>query len=117
MRLIIVLVAVVLLAGPACALAAPRPSGGGTAPGAPGADALWTPADKDGFGTSTTTQSKVWHTLNDGELTEVYYPDLGTPAVRDTQFVVSDGRTFAVKETDSTTQHTVLADPRSLTYR
>ncbi|MEA2311326.1 MAG: glucoamylase, partial [Solirubrobacteraceae bacterium] len=116
MRRIVVLVAVIVLAGAAPALAAPRPAGG-TAPGAPGADALWTPADKDGFGTSTTTQSKVWHTLDNGELTEVYYPDLGTPAVRDTQLVVSDGKTFAVKETDSTTQRIELADPRSLTYR
>ena len=44
---------------PAAAGAAP----GSTAPGAPGAKALWTPADKQGFGTSMTTQSKVWHTL------------------------------------------------------
>ena len=42
------------------------------APGAPGAKAIWTPADKDGFGTSKTTASKVWYTLNNGELTEVY---------------------------------------------
>jgi hypothetical protein len=50
----------------------------GTAPGAPGAPAFWTPADKDGFGTATSLTSKVWHTLEQGELTEVYYPDLGT---------------------------------------
>jgi glucoamylase len=29
------------------------------APGAPGDKAVWTPADKDGFGTSTTAASKV----------------------------------------------------------
>ena len=46
----------------------------GTAPGAPGARALWTAGNKDGFGTSTTLGSKVWYTLNGGELTEVYYP-------------------------------------------
>ena len=57
------------------------PSGG--APGAPGERAIWTEADKDGFGTSYTTASKVWHTLDDGELTEVYYPDIATPSVRD----------------------------------
>jgi Glucodextranase, domain N len=65
------------------------------APGAPGDKAVWTEADKDGFGTSTETDSKVWYTLDDGELTEVYYPDLGTPSVRDLQFIVSDGKTFA----------------------
>jgi glucoamylase len=90
---------------------------GGTAPGGPGDNAIWTPANKAGFGTSTATTSKVWHTLGDGKLTEVYYPDLGTPSVRDLQFIVSDGKTFADRESDATTQSTQLADARSLTYR
>ncbi len=60
------------------------------APGAPGDAADWTAADKHGFGTSTTRASKVWFTLRARELTEVYYPDLGTPAVRDLEFVVGD---------------------------
>jgi glucoamylase len=89
----------------------------GTAPGAPGAPAFWTPADKDGFGTATSLTSKVWHTLEQGELTEVYYPDLGTPAVRDLQLVVSDGKTFAERERDATDHHVELVDQRSLTYR
>ncbi|HEX6709978.1 MAG TPA: glycoside hydrolase family 15 protein [Rubrobacter sp.] len=94
--------------------AAPKPS---TAPGAPGEQAVWTPADKDGFGTSTTTGSKAWYTLNNGELTEVYYPDLGTPSVRDLQFIVSDGKTFAERETDATNQQVQLVDGRALEYR
>ena len=73
------------------------------APGAPGKKAVWTAADKDGFGTSKTTASKVWYTLNKGRLTEVYYPNLGTPSVRDLQFVVSDGKTFADLESQATT--------------
>jgi glucoamylase len=89
----------------------------GTAPGAPGDNAIWTPADKHGFGTSTTTTSEVWHTLENGKLTEVYYPDLGTPSVRDLQFIVSDGKTFAELESDATTHQTTLVDNRSLTYR
>ncbi|HEX5849835.1 MAG TPA: glycoside hydrolase family 15 protein [Rubrobacter sp.] len=87
------------------------------APGAPGKKAVWTAADKDGFGTSTTTTSKVWYTLNDGKLTEVYYPDLGTPSVRDLQFVVSDGKTFAELETKATTHKVRLVDDRALEYR
>ena len=98
---------------PAAAGAAPS----STAPGAPGAKAFWTPANKQGFGTSTTTQSKLWHTLQGGELTEVYYPDLGTPALRDLQLIVTDGRTFTDRETDATNQHVELVDKRSLTYR
>jgi glucoamylase len=102
------------------AVLAPAAQAGGArgpAPGAPGDPAFWTPADKDGFGTSATLTSKVWHTLEQGELTEVYYPDLGTPAVRDLQLVVTDGHTFAERERDATTHHVELVDHRSLTYR
>src|SRR5215203_1300960 len=89
----------------------------GEATGAPGEKAIWTEADKDGFGTSTTTESKVWFTLDDGKLTEVYYPDLGTPSVRDLQFVVSDGQTFAELESEATNQQVQLVDGRALAYR
>src|SRR5262245_15772553 len=70
----------------------------GKAPGAPGATHTWSTGDKDGFGTSTTTGSKVWYTLNDGTLSEVYYPRIDTPSTRDTQLVVTDGRTFTDRE-------------------
>ena len=89
----------------------------GTAPGAPRAEAWWTPADKEGFGTAASLESKLWHTLEQGELTEVYYPDLGTPSIRDLQFVVTDGRTFADRERDATTHRVELVDDHSLTYR
>jgi glucoamylase len=78
---------------------------------------FWTPADKDGYGTSTTTSSKVWHTLDDGRLTEVFYPDLGTPSVRTLEFVVSDGRGFTQRDTEASRHSTRMIDSRSLTYR
>ncbi len=87
------------------------------APGGPGAKPTWAPADKHGFGTSTTTASKVWFTLESGELTEVYYPRLDTPSYRDLQFVVTDGRSFVEQERTATVQRTTLTDPRSLSYR
>jgi glucoamylase len=105
---------VVLIAALAPAAATARSD---TAPGAPGAKAWWTPADKDGFGTAASLDSKLWHTLEQGELTEVYYPDLGTPSIRDLQLVVTDGRTFADRERDATTHRVELVDDRSLTYR
>jgi glucoamylase len=80
--------------------------------------AVWTEADKDGFGTSTTESSKVWYTIDDGELTEVYYPDIGTPSVRDLQFIVSDGKTFAELETEATNhQVQLVGDGQALVYR
>ena len=100
-----------------CLLACPASAAAATAPGAPGEKALWTEADKDGYGTAQSTKSKVWHTLDDGELTEVYYPDLDTPALRDLQFVVSDGKSFAERERESASHAISLADKRSLTYR
>src|SRR4051794_16034027 len=112
-RFVLLATALIALATAAPATAAPS----GTAPGAPGDRALWTPADKDGYGTSTTTASKVWHTLSDGELTEVFFPDLGTPSIRDTQLVVTDGSTFTDRERQDTTHAVELADPHSLTYR
>ena len=87
------------------------------APGQPGAPALWTAANKDGFGTARSETSRVWYTLGSGELTEVYYPTLGSPSVRELRFIVSDGRTFAESELDATEHHVELAEPRSLTYR
>src|SRR3954447_11037819 len=106
----------------ALAIAAVAPAAAGaahssTAPGAPGAKALWTPANKQGFGTAMATDSKVWHTLQGGELTEVYYPELSTPALRDLQLIVTDGRTFTDRETDATTQRVELVDKHSLTFR
>ena len=72
----------------------------------------WLPADKQGFGTSRTLASKVWFTLEGGELSEVYYPTLYTPSFRDLQFSV-DG----VNERDGAVHRAALVDPSSLTYR
>src|SRR3954454_23067252 len=99
------------------AMCAAAPARAAVAPGAPGQPAHWTAANKDGFGTATSRAGRVWHTLSDGELTEVYFPNLGTPAVRDLQLVVSDGRTFADVERDATTHAVRLLDRRSLLYR
>ena len=100
-----------------CVLALPASAAAAPAPGAPGQTEPWTEADKDGYGTSATPRSQVWHTLDDGALTEVYYPDLGTPAVHDLQFAVSDGRTFTERESEHTQHRIALTDRRSLTYR
>jgi glucoamylase len=96
---------------------ASSPAPSGVAPGAPGSKPDWLPADKQGFGTSRTAASHVWYTLERGELSEVYYPQLDTPSFRDLQFVVTDGHSFAQQERDSTMQSSSLVDSRSLIYR
>ena len=62
------------------------------APGAPGGQADWASADKQGFGTSATKASRVWFTLRKAELTEVYYPDLSHPSARALEFMVDGQR-------------------------
>src|SRR5215217_5468255 len=90
----------------ACAVCAGPARAAQPAPGAPGAVANWTAGDKEGLGTSMSAAGKAWFTLTGGELSEVYAPDLGTPSLRDLQFVVSDGATFTERETDDAWQRT-----------
>ena len=99
------------------ALVAAAPAQALPAPGAPGERTAWVPANKEGFGTSHTTGSKVWFTLHDGALSEVYYPNLSTPSVRSLQLVVSDGRSFVDAESEATLHTISLPDRRALLYR
>src|SRR5271165_4584098 len=86
------------------------------APDGPGGNADWLPANKTGFGTSYTTASNVWFTLQGGRLSEVYYPRIDTPSVRNLDFVVTDGQSFAIRAQDASTS-TRLVNPESLTYQ
>ena len=96
--------------------AAPAASAAPQAPGAPGTKPTWEKADKHAFGTSATLASKVWFTLRQAELSEVYYPDLGTPALRDLEFAVSDGRRVA-RETRGTRASVRRVGGSGLTFR
>jgi glucoamylase len=58
----------------------------------------WTRGAKDAVGTAYSTSSKVWYTLATGCLTEIFYPTIDSPQVRDLQFLVSDGETFCDEE-------------------
>jgi glucoamylase len=92
----------------------------GPAPGAPGADEQFLPADKSGFGTATALASKVWLTVQkEGGLGEIFYPDLSSPGARALEFVVADGRGHAVRARDGAhvSVRTVLTDHHSLSYR
>lgn len=72
-----------LAVGLSATLAAPVAAHTASAPGAPGSEAVFTPADKQGFGTARSDRSPVWFTLGRTGMTEVFYPDLSTPAVRE----------------------------------
>ncbi len=54
----------------------------------------WTRGAKDAVGTAYSTSSHIWYTLSGGCITEVYYPTIDRPQIRDLQFLVTDGETF-----------------------
>jgi glucoamylase len=64
------------------------------ATGAPGIPPRWTHSAKDVVGTAYSTASRIWFTVSRGVLSEIYYPTLDRPQVRDLQFLVTDGATF-----------------------
>jgi len=70
-----------------------------TAPGAPGALSHFDLARKDCVGTARNTRSKVWFTVADGVLSDVYYPTNDTTDNETLQYVVTDGKTFTDLQT------------------
>ncbi len=87
------------------------------APGAPGRDAQWEGAGKEGVATSATLESKVWLTLRGGVMTEVYYPTVDVANVRALQFIVVSADRKAVEvEAEDTSHSLFVLDPRSLTF-
>ncbi|HEX5884000.1 MAG TPA: glycoside hydrolase family 15 protein [Pyrinomonadaceae bacterium] len=85
---------------------------------AQGADAHWPTAAKNGFGTSTTLTSKVWFTLANGVMTEVFFPTLDVPNVQNLQLLlVTDGQVSAQTESGDTIHRLEVPDSSSLTFR
>ncbi|HLX51898.1 MAG TPA: glycoside hydrolase family 15 protein [Streptosporangiaceae bacterium] len=100
-------------------MAAPGPNAlaQGSAPGAPGANATWNESNLQAFADSLGANSKVWYTLGDGELENVFYPQTDTPSTFGLQYIVTDGSTFADTEVSNTTHTISLADPTSLVWQ
>src|SRR5687768_14546519 len=88
------------------------------ATGAPGQHAHWPSAAKNGFGTANTLTSKVWFTLNNGVMTEVFYPTLDVPNVQTLQLVVADAEGRQIQtEAEDTTRRVEVLDSRALLFR
>jgi glucoamylase len=51
-------------------------------------------ARKDCLGTARNTTSKVWYTVANGSLSDVYYPTVDNTNLETLQYVVTDGSTF-----------------------
>jgi glucoamylase len=69
-------------------------------------------ARKDCLGTARNRTSKVWYTVADGVLSDVYYPTVDNTNVETLQYVVTDGSTFTDLQTRDMT-YAVRALPHS----
>ncbi len=74
--------------------ASTRRSPSSPAPGAPGAAPRWAKAGKDGVGTSVSAQSRIWFTIVEGALSEIFFPSIDLANTRSVRFLVTDGHEF-----------------------
>jgi glucoamylase len=70
----------------------------GEAFGGPGMQPRWTSSVKDAVGTAYAASSRIWFTCSHGILNEIYHPTIDRAQVRDMEFLVTDGETFAHEE-------------------
>ncbi len=108
-RALALLVAIGVLSGaPARAQAAV------VAPGAPGGLSHFDLARKDCVGTAATPASKIWFTVANGVLSDVYSPTVDNTNVETMQFVVTDGTTFTDLQTRDMTYSVRAAGPSGM---
>lgn len=85
--------------------------------GKPGLPPNWSPASKQGIGTACNDTSKVWFTLANGIVTEVYYPTVDCANIRDLQFLVTDSGYLFDEERKDTISRIEYIDQKALAYR
>jgi glucoamylase len=110
----LLVVAALVVTIPSAALAS---GAGGTtpsvAPGAPGSESYFDLARKDCVGTARNTGSKVWFTVADGALSDVYWPTVDATNVHTLQYLVSDGHSFTdLQQRDMT--YRLIPDPTGM---
>ncbi|MDQ2757388.1 MAG: glycoside hydrolase family 15 protein [Actinomycetota bacterium] len=97
---------------PAQAASTATPAATNAAAGAPGTMSHYGLARKDCLGTAANRTSKVWYTVANGVLSDVYAPTVDNTNVETMQLVVTDGSTFTDLQTRDTT-YTVRTTDRS----
>src|SRR3989442_4639312 len=88
-----------------------------TAPDGPGALSHFDLSRKDCLGTAGNTTSKVWFTLANGVLSDVYYPTIDNTNVETLQYIVTDGSTFTDLQARDTNYSVQALDSRALDCR
>ena len=87
------------------------------APDGPGAVSHFGLARKDCLGTARNTTSKVWFTVANGVLSDVYYPTIDNTNVETLQYIVTDGTTFTDLQTRDMTSTARALDRSGMTCR
>jgi glucoamylase len=87
------------------------------ATGAPGTQPRWTRSAKDAICTAYSSVSRLWFTVSDGVLNEIYFPTIDQPQVRDLQFLITDGETFFHEERRNLISTTEYLDKHGLGVR
>ena len=89
--------------------------GAGAAPAADGPGALshFDLARKDCVGTARNDSSKVWFTVADGVLSDVYFPTIDNTNVETLQYIVTDGATYTDLQTRDMTSRRRHRRPRA----
>lgn len=80
----------------------------------PGNTSYFDLARKDCLGTAQNSSSKVWFTLANGVLSDVYYPTIDNTNVNTLQYIVSDGSTFTDLQTRDMSYTVRLLDRNAL---
>ncbi|MFN8473977.1 MAG: glucodextranase DOMON-like domain-containing protein [Anaerolineae bacterium] len=116
--IVLMVILICLLVGPVSSASTNQavPSAG-AAPDGPGALSYFDLARKDCVGTARNTTSKVWFTLADGVLSDVYYPTIDNTNVKTLQYIVTDGNTFTDLQTRDMTYTVEALDDRALDCR
>ncbi len=85
--------------------------------GAPGMTPRWASSAQEAVGTAYSSGSRIWFTLADGILTEVFYPTIDRPQIRDLQFLVTDGKSFFHEEKRDLVTEVGSIERHTLGYR
>jgi glucoamylase len=110
--LAVILAGLTVCVSAATVSAASTSDAGPSAPDGPGAQSYLDLARKDCFGTAFDTTSKVWFSVAEGVLSDVFSPTIENSNVNTVQYVVTDGRSFAdLQQRDMT--YTVSSPDRS----
>ena len=95
----------------------PADAPAGAATDGPGAPAYFATSRKDCVGTARNSGSKVWFTVANGALSDVYYPTNDNTNVKTLQYVVTDGASFTDLQMRDTTYTVQPLSNRALDCR